>query len=179
MACTFNDNCPAEAVAEVTVVNNTTVFNLTEDGSGRIALYEEQGFSGQDFYLPNDPIAEFAMSVFVNGLLQSSGTNYVLGADPKLIRFTSVLDGDDVQVRYATTDTTADVSAPVQVLRHALVLTGTEVVLPYEPSGSFPVVVYVNGVLQAEGGDYSRVTDTITFTSTLSSAVVQVLYSID
>ena len=178
MGCSFNDYCPATAVPEVNIINNTTTLRLAE-GDGRISIYEEQGFSGTELTLPTTIISGYALGVYVNGLLQSQGTHFNLGPDPRVIIFTNTLVNDDVQVRYATTDITADVAMPVQILRHSVVLTGTVVTIPVVPGPRFPVTVYVNGVLQAEGGDYTRVDAVITFNVALAGAVVQVLYSVD
>ena len=176
--CPPYNGCSPKAVASVTYTTNTTTLNLA-DGEGRISIYEQQGFSGTELTLPTTIISGYALGVYVNGLLQSQGTHFNLGSDPRVIIFTNALVNDDVQVRYATTDATADVAVPVQILRYAVVLTGTEVTLPVVPGPRFPVTVYVNGVLQTDGGDYNRVDAVITFTVALAGAVVQVLYSVD
>jgi len=177
--CNFNSCCP-KAVTEVTVTttNNYTTLNLF-DGEGAVHLYEQKNFSGTEFWLPEVPLQGYAVKVFVNGLLQSYGVHYLVGADPKLILFSNALSTDDVQVEYASSVAPPTPVTPVQVLRHVVVLTGTTVVLPYVPGLGFPVVVYVNGVMQTEGGDYTISGDTITFNMALSGVVVQVLYAID
>jgi hypothetical protein len=175
--CYFNSCCP-KAVSNITVnapVNNTTLDLF--GGSGGIHLFESKAFTGTDLELPQEPLPGYAMTIYVNGLLQSHGTHYTIDpALPKIISFTSALAGDDVQVQYASAESITPV-LPLQMLTYAVVLSGSQITLPQEPGIVFPVVVYVNGVLQALGGDYTIDGAVITFTEVLAGATVQVIYS--
>ena len=149
-----------------------TILYLS-DGSGIVDTYTNTDFSGTLLTLPFTPLAGYATSVYVNGLLQVYSEDYT--ATGASITFLNALTSDTVQVHYAAS--TSSVTQIAQVFNYTAVLSGTQALLPRVPSSVLPVTVYVNGVLQALTTHYTITGSVITFTYTLASDTVQVLYS--
>jgi len=172
--CFFNSCCP-KAVADITVNTQYTTIRLSE-GEASIRLFSAPSFSGTELELPETPLYGFDPTVYVNGLLQGAGTHYAINGTT--VTFHNTLHNDDVQVFYGVGTTTAE-ATPVAVFRYSTLVTGTSMTLPAIPGSGFPLVVFVNGVLQTAPGDYSVSGAVVTFTTTLASDSVQVWYSLE
>jgi len=165
---TYNSACPSPVQ---TVNVHQTLLSLAA-GSGSIELYTNAGFTGTQLTLPDTPLVGYAVGVYVNGLLQGLGTHYTISGDA--ITFVNALAADDVQVTYASA---TNITSAAQVFNYTATISGTQVLLPRVPGTSFPVTVYVNGVLQALTTHYTVSSNIITFTYELASDTVQVVYS--
>lgn len=169
--CTQNYN--GVAPSPVATINlNTTVLQLS-DSEGFVTTYNDESFSGTELVLPYTPLPGYQMQVFVNGLLQAKEEHYTISG--KTITFLNTLTTDAVSVHYASLEAT--VAPGTDVVRLLGVYTGSTVTLPATPGSSFPVTVYVNGVLQRLTTDYTISGAVITFVTPLASDTVQVLYS--
>lgn len=89
----YNRSCP-ESVA---VTLNQTLLSLGDDDA-IVDIYCET-VTGTTLTLPAEPLSGYALSVYVNGLLQQVGKHYTVDGDE--ITFVNTLTGDDVQVVYA------------------------------------------------------------------------------
>jgi hypothetical protein len=157
----------------VQTVNVHQTFLSMSDGTGMVETYTRAGFNGNEITLPYTPLVGYTVKVYVNGLLQGEGIHYTItGA---VVTFINTLSGDDVQVNYASS--ASSITEAAQVFRYVAILTGTEILLPRVPGTAFPIAVYINGVLQSLGADYTVDVNKITFADDWTGVTVQVLYS--
>ena len=168
----FNGCCPAP-VTDV-VVNRSVLAVGGGEGVVLLAEWLAQTITAPYTYtLPDTPIRGYAPMVYINGLLQSNDVHYTRSGADITILFDQV--AADIQVRYAAADVL--VNSADNVVRYQATQSGVTVTLPSSPGTTFPVTVYMNGVLQALTTNYTIVGSVITFEEALDSDLIQVLYS--
>jgi len=175
----FNSSCP-EMVPTVNI-SQTTLSLADEDVV--VGQYIIRGFSGTALTIPYEVYEAFGVQVFVGGELFVDGKDYTrVGENVSLV---NTVSSQDIVIRYASTNPLAAAAPASSDGVHRYIgypASGSTIDLGETPGADFPVVVFINGVLQEEGvaNDYTISGSVVTFVSVTfdGSDLVQILYSI-
>jgi prefoldin subunit 5 len=141
---------------------STAAFSDAETPAGSI-----NGTNGT-FTLAKTPAAPTSVALYKNGILQSYGVDFTVSGQTVTFAAQSLpQSGDLMQAFYRTTGTgSAAAFVDGEVPTGAVNGTNTTFTLANAPNPSASLKLYKNGVLLAQGVDYSLSGATITFVST-------------
>jgi hypothetical protein len=141
---------------------STAAFSDAESPTGSI-----NGTNGT-FTLAKAPAAPTSVALYKNGILQSYGVDFTVSGQTVTFAAQSLpQSGDVVQAFYRTTGTSPTaVFVDGEVPAGTINGTNTTFTLANAPNPSASLKLYKNGVLLAQGVDYSLSGATITFLST-------------